>query len=338
MVLWRWLRMTGIGLAVVTLGLLSVWAAAALYFDLPVAGLRLPAAVIYLIGMLSAPWLLRDRWAATGVVASSFVLVLAWWLSLHPSNDRNWQPDVARRAWAEIDGDRITIHNVRNCDYHSETDYIPHWEIRTFDLSNIRGVDLFLTYWGSPWIAHPIISFDFGDGTHVAFSIETRKQVGEDYSTLRGFFRQYELIYIVSDERDVVRLRSNYRTGENVYLFHTKATPQLSRALFLEYLRRLNRMREHPEWYNALTNNCTTNIDVLAAAAQGMHPRWDWRILLNGRADQMMYERGNLAGDLPYADLKAKAFINPAAQAADQAPDFSQRIRAGRPGFQELQP
>src|ERR1700735_4811394 len=111
MVLRRWLRMAGIGLAIVILGLLSVWAAAALYFDLPVAWLRLPAAVIYLIGMLSAPWLLRDRWAATGVVASSFVLVLAWWLSLHPSNDRNWQPDVARRAWAEIDGDRITIHN-----------------------------------------------------------------------------------------------------------------------------------------------------------------------------------------------------------------------------------
>lgn len=327
--------MVGIGLVGVALGLLTVWAAAVLYFDLPVAWLRVPAALLYILAMISAPLLLRDRWAATGVLASGFVLILAWWLSLHPSNNRNWQPDVVRRAWAEIDRDRVTVHNVRNCDYRSETDYIPHWETRTFDLSKLRGVDLFLTYWGSPWIAHPIVSFDFGDDNHVAISIETRKEVGEDYSTIRGFFRQYELIYIVSDERDVVRLRSNYRTGENVYLFHTKATPQLARALFTEYMQRINRMQDHPEWYNALTNNCTTNIDVMTAAAQGKHPRWDWRVLLNGRADQMMYERGNLAGDLPYAELKAQAFINPTAQAANHAPNFSQQIRAGRPGFQE---
>ncbi len=327
--------MVGIGLGVVALALLTVWAAAALYFDLPVAWLRVPAALLYILAMILAPLLLRDRWASAGVLASGFVLVLAWWLSLRPSNNRNWQPDVIRRAWAEIDVDRVTIHNVRNCDYRTETDYIPHWEMRSFDLSKLRGIDLFLTYWGSPWIAHPIVSFDFGDGDHAAISIETRKEVGESYSAVRGFFRQYELIYIVSDERDVVRVRSNYRTGESVYLFHTKATPQLARALFFEYLRRVNHMRDHPEWYNALTNNCTTNIDVIAAAAQGKHPRWDWRLLLNGHADQMMYERGNLAGDLSYAELKAKAFINPAAQAADQDPDFSQRLRAGRPGFQK---
>lgn len=322
----------------VVLALLTIWAAAALYFDLPIAWLRLPAAVVYILVMIAACLRLPDRWAAAGLLAASFVLVLAWWLSLRPSNNRTWQPDVARRAWAEIDGDRITIHNLRNCDYHTELDYIPHWETRSFDLSKLRGVDFFLTYWGSPWIAHPIVSFGFGDGNHVAFSVETRKQIGESYSTLRGFFRQYELIYIVADERDVVRLRSNYRSGENVYLFHTKATPQLARALFLEYITRLNRMRDHPEWYNALTNNCTTNIDVLAAAAQGIHPSWDWRILLNGHAGEMMYERGNLAGDLPYAELKTRALINPAAQAADQAQDFSQRIRAGRPGFENLQP
>jgi hypothetical protein len=330
--------MVGIGLLVVALGLLTVWAAAALYFDLPVAWLRMPAAVVYILVMISVSLGLRDRWAAAGAIASSFLLALVWWLSLRPSNNRNWQPDVARRAWGEIDGDRVTIHNVRNCDYRSELDYVPHWETRTCDLSKLRGVDLFLTYWGSPWIAHPIVSFDFSDGDHVAFSVETRKQVGESYSTVRGFFRQYELIYIVSDERDVVRLRSNYRTGEDVYLFHTNATPHLARALFLEYLDRMNRMRDNPEWYNALTNNCTTNIDVLAAAAQGIRPSWDWRILFNGRADRMMYERGNLAGDLTYAELKTKAFINPAAQAADKAPDFSERIRAGRPGFQPLQP
>lgn len=329
----RWGIMFGIGLIAPVLSLLTAWAAAALYVDLPVLWLRAPAAFAYVLAMIAGAIFLRGRWITAAFVVSGFVLVLSWWLTLRPSNDRNWQADVERRPWAEIDGDRVTIHNLRNCEYRSETDYTPHWETRTVDLNQLRGVDIFLTYWGSPWIAHPIVSFDFGQGNHVAISIETRKQVGESYSTLRGFCRQYELIYIVSDERDVVRLRSNYRTGEDVYLFHTNATPQLARALFLEYLTRINRIRDHPEWYNALTNNCTTNISVLAAAAQGRHPRWDWRILFNGRADQMLYERGDLAGDLSYPELKAKAYINPAAKAADQAPDFSQRIRAERPGF-----
>ncbi|MGC2112132.1 MAG: DUF4105 domain-containing protein [Candidatus Korobacteraceae bacterium] len=320
-------------MTVLVLTLLTAWAAAALYFDLPVAGLRLPAALLYALVTISALALLKERWVVMGLAAAGFVLVLAWWRTLRPSNNRQWQPDVARRSWAEIDGDRVTIHNLRNCDYRTETDYLPHWETRTVNLSHLRGVDIFLTYWGSPWIAHPIVSFDFGDGNHIAISIETRKQVGESYSTFRGFFRQYQLIYIISDERDVVRLRSNYRTGEDVYLFRTNAALQLARALFLEYLARINRIRKHPEWYNALTNNCTTNISVLAASAQGIRPRWDWRILCNGRAGQMLYERGELAGDLPYAELKAKAYINPAAKAADRDPDFSRRIRAGRPGF-----
>ena len=335
MVWWRrCLRMLGIGLSILLLSLLTIWATAALYFDLPVAWLRLPLALVYVLGMIASVVLLRTRWAATLIVGAGFLLVLAWWLSLRPSNERRWQPDVAKRAWAEIEGDRVTIHNLRNCDYRTETDYTPRWETRTFDLRKLRGVDVFLTYWGSPWIAHPIVSFDFGDGNYVPISIEVRKQVGESYSAVRGFFRQYELIYIVSDERDVVRLRSNYRTGEDVYLFHTKASPDQARSLFLEYLERVNRMRDHPEWYNAITNNCTTNITVHAAAARDALPRWDWRILLNGRSDQMLYERGDLAGDLPYPELKQKALINPAARAANDDPDFSKRIRAGRPGFQ----
>ena len=329
----RWGAILTNAIIIVILGLLTAWAAAALYLDLHLAWLRLPAAVLYLAAMVGCGILLRGRWIAVASVAAGFVLVLLWWLSLRPSNNRSWQPDVARRAWAEIDGDRVTLHNLRDCDYRTEFDYTCQWETRTVDLSRLRGVDLFLTYWGSPWIAHPIVSFDFGGGNHVAMSIETRKQVGEDYSAFRGFFRQYELIYIISDERDLIRLRSNYRTGEDVYLFHTKASPQVARALFLEYLERINRMRDTPEWYNALTNNCTTNISVMTAAAQGIHPRWDWRILFNGRADQMLYQRGDLAGDLPYAELKAKAYINPAAKAAGEAPDFSQQIRAGRPGF-----
>jgi hypothetical protein len=324
----------GRGVAVLVVILLASWAMAALYFDLPIVSWRVPAAVVFGMFVLSLLILSRARRLGLAIVFTSFVFVLLWWLSLQPSNDRDWQPDVARTAWAEINGDQVTIHNFRNCDYRTETDYTAVWETRMVDLSRLRGLDVFITYWGSPWIAHPIVSFDFGDQGHVAMSVETRKQVGETYSAVRGFFRYYELIYTIADERDVVRLRTNYRTGEEVYLFHTRATPEQVRAIFLDYLSRANRLRDHAEWYNALTNNCTTNIAPHVAKARGRTVRWDWRILLNGKADEMMYERGDLAGDLPFAELKQKAHINATARTADHASDFSRLIREGRPGFQ----
>jgi hypothetical protein len=326
-------------LAIFFVALLTLWAAAALYFDLPLTSLRTPAALLYLVFVAGLIFFFKARWRGIVLSIAAFVVVLMGWLSLKPSNDRNWQPDVAETAWAEIHGNQVTIHNFRNCDYRSEFDYTPHWETRAVNLSNLRGIDIFITYWGSPWIAHPIVSFDFGDQGHVALSIETRKEVGRTYSAIRGFFRYYELIYTISDERDVVRVRTNFRHGEDVYLFHTRATPEQARVIFLDYLARANRMRDHPEWYNALTNNCTTNIVPYVADARNTKPKFDYRILLNGKADEMMYERGSLATDnLPLAELKAKVHINPAAQAADNAPDFSRRIRVGRPGFSEVGP
>jgi hypothetical protein len=329
--LWRRVaNLAGHALALLLALSLTVWAAAALYFDLlPGASLRTFGASSYGIAMVGTLLAFRGRGKGIAICLAGFALLLAWWLALKPSNDRAWQPDVAQTAWAEIDGDHVTIHNVRNCDYRTEGDYTPHWETRSYDLSQIRGMDIFLTYWGSPWIAHPIVSFQFGDNDYIAMSIETRKEVGEQYSAIRGFFRYYELIYTVSDERDVVRLRTNYRKGEETYLFHTQATPEHARATFLNYLMKINRIRNRPEWYNALTNNCTTNIATLAG-----EPQLDWRVLLNGRADQMLFERGDLAtGSLPFDQLKQQAHINAAARAANDAPDFSHHIREGRAGF-----
>jgi hypothetical protein len=329
--LWRRVAtLAGRGFALLLTLALTAWAAAALYFDLlPSTSLRTLGASSYGLAMVGALLTFRGRGKAIAICLAGFALVLAWWLTLKPSNDRAWQPDVVQTAWAEIDGDHVTIHNVRNCDYRTEGDYTPHWETRSYDLAQIRGMDIFLTYWGSPWIAHPIVSFQFGDNDYIAMSIETRKEVGEQYSAIRGFFRYYELIYTVSDERDVVRLRTNYRKGEETYLFHTRATPEHARATLLNYLKKINRIRNRPEWYNALTNNCTTNIATLAG-----EPQLDWRVLLNGRADQMLFERGDLAtGNLPFAQLKQQAHINAAARAANDAPDFSRRIREGRAGF-----
>jgi hypothetical protein len=314
--------------------LLTAWAAAALYFDFQVASLQLPLAVLYLVLMLGGFFCLRHRAIRVLVLFAGFVVVAFWWFSLKPTNHRNWQPDNAQTAWADIDGDHITIHNFRNCSYVTELDYTCQWETRSFDLANLTGADIFITWWGPTLIAHPITSFDFGPQGHVPVSIETRDVVGQSYSAVRGFFRQYELAYIVSDERDVVRLRTNFRKDEEVYLFRTTVRPEFARKIFLAYLQRVNELHNNPEWYNALTNNCTTNIDVSASEARDRKTVWDWRVLLNGKMDEMMYENGALVtGGLSLPALKAQAHINAAAKAADDSPDWSQLIRVGRVGF-----
>ena len=321
--MWKAFRFVLVSLGGLACLLATAWAVGALYFDLPIAWLRAPLALIYGLAMLAALLSIKGRWRAMGVVAAGFAVVLAWWFTIKPTEDRAWQPDVARRAWADIHGDEITLHDVRNCEYRTETDYTPRWETRVVHLSKLTGVDLAITYWGSPWIAHPIASFQFADSLPIAISIETRKAMGQDYSTLRGFYRQYELIYIPADERDVIRLRTNYRHGEDVYLYHTTASAERARAIFLEYLKHLNRLHEHPEFYNAITDNCTTNIRVAnVAAAGGKAPPWDWRILLNGKGDELLYQRGFIDRSLPFAELKARSLINPRAQAAEASPIF----------------
>lgn len=330
----RCLRWVGLALLWFMILALATWATAALYFDLPVPSLRLPAAIAFGISTLAALILIRGQGRKALACLAGFAAVLAWWLSIAPSNDRPWQPDVAETAWAEINGDLVTVHNVRNVDYRTETDYTPHWETRTYDLRDLRAVDLFVTFWGSPWIAHPIVSFQFGEDQHVAFSVETRKVVGQEYSALRGFFRQYELTYIVADERDVIRLRTNHRTGEEVYLYRTTIPPDAAREVFLGYLHSVNALHEAPAFYNALTSNCTTNIRIHTVPAAGRSAApWDWRLLLNGKGDEYAYQYRKLAGDLPFDELKRRAHINDAARAADQSADFSRLIRKGRPGF-----
>ena len=326
------------------IGLVVLWATAALYFDFNWPSLRLLLALLFLLSVCGAAYFAGATAPRMLVCLGGFLLVLAWWLTLKPSNHRNWQPDVAQTPWAEISGDKVVLHNFRSCDYRAEFDYTCQWQTRTLDLSQLSGVDIFVTYWGSPWIAHPILSFRFADGTYVAASIETRKEVGEEYSAIRGFFRAYELIYIFADERDLVRLRTNYRKDEEVYAFRTIAGPEWSRELFLEYLRRANDMHQHPQWYNAATDNCTTSI-FTQMAATGKLPAGSsahsWWIVLNGPGTKALYKSGNFAVDpgnpqMTFAEAMQKAHINEKARTVNDAPDFSEQIRAGRPGFAAL--
>src|SRR5438445_10262991 len=266
----------------------TAWAPGALYFDLPITWRRSPLALSYGLAMLAVLFLVKGRWRAMGVVAGGFAVVLAWWFTIKPSNEGNWQPDVAQLAWAEVNGDEVTLHNVRNCDYRTETDYTPRWETRTVRISQITGIDLAVDYWGSPWIAHPIASFQFADAPPLCFSIETRKKLGQAYSTIGGLYRQFELIYIVADERDVIRVRTNYRK-EDIYLYRTTISPAHARERFLEYTHSLNALRNKPRWYNAITTNCPTTIRTQHPPHERLP--WDWRILLNGKGDELLYER-----------------------------------------------
>jgi hypothetical protein len=212
----KMLRATGTTIMWLVLAVLTLWAVAAVYVDFRIAVLRIPVTLIYVLGIITIfVKLKRSLWAAA-LYLLGFCCVLAWWLTLKPSNVGNWQPDVDRTAWAEIDGDRVIIHNLRNCDYRTETDYANCWSDRTVYLSQIKAADLFLTNWGIRFASHPIVSFQFGDHEHIAFSIEARYKAGQTYSTILGCFRQYGLIFVAADERDVIRLRTNYRKDEEV--------------------------------------------------------------------------------------------------------------------------
>ena len=273
-------------------------------------------------------WRVRPFRKAAAIFLAAFLAALIGWFWIPPSNNRNWQPDVAVLPSATLDGEMLTVRNIRNCQYRSPTDCtVSHYD-KTFNLSTLQGADLFIVYWGSPLIAHTIMSFCFDDNQYLAISIETRKEVGEDYSAVKGFFKQFELFYVVADERDVIRLRTNYR-GETVYLYRLAAAPQIVRKVLLDYLDSINRLNDRPEWYNALTQNCTTAIR--GHTAPYAHGKMSWKITANGYLDTLLYERSAIDTTLPFEQLKAISRINDKALAAGDSPDFSTLIREGLP-------
>ena len=327
-----WLR--GVGAVVVGLivAVMTAWAAGAIFYsNLPGPRLRAGLAIGFvLVTVLSFVVLRRRRRTLAGFCAA-FALLLVWWLSIPASNQRDWQPEVSVTPWATIAGDRVTIHGVRNLDYRTETDFVPRWEDRAYDLGKLDSLDLIAVYWAGKPIAHIMLSFGFAGADYVTVSIETRKERGESYSTIAGFFKQYELVYIVADERDVVRVRTNYRQPqEDVYIYRLRTPRANIRRIFLDYLRTMNDLRDKPRFYNTLTTNCTTGALVHFRVNPQTPPR-SWKILLSGYVPDYAYDLGRLDTTRPFPELERMSRVNERAHAADKDPAFSQRIREGLP-------
>lgn len=252
-----------------------------------------------------------------------------WWFTRFPSHTRDWQDDVARMPTAEVSGERAVVRNVRNFRYRTRTDYGGRWEERSLDLSKLDGLDAFFSHWTGPHIAHTILSWSFSDGQHLAISIETRKRKGQEYSAIAGFLRQYELIYVAGDERDLIGQRV-FARGEEVYLYRLKVPPAAARKLLLEYFADMNRLARKPRWYNAFATNCTTAIRRRVLSAGGKLP-FSWRLFANGWLPELLYDMGSLDTSRPFAELKAEARINERALAGGVEGDFPSRIRAASP-------
>jgi hypothetical protein len=330
------LRIIGLVLCGLLVCGMAVWGALALHYsDLQSDALRDTLATAFAscgllaIAALGAP---RWRWHALGAFAVLFAGLLSWWSRIEPSNDRDWKTEVAVLPYVTFAGDRITVHSIRNFHYRSETDFTPAYYDRTFDLRELASVDLIASYWAGPNIAHIFLTFGFGPDEHLAISIERRDERDEGYSAIKGLFRQFELIYVVADERDVIRVRTNVRSDppEDVYLYRLQGPIENARRLLLGYLREINDLHERPEFYNTVLTNCTGNIWLHARVNPG-HLPYSWKILLSGHVPEYLHEHGRLDTRLPFSELKRRSHVNAAARAADDAADFSRRIRVGLP-------
>jgi len=297
---------------------------------LPVV-MRVPAA-LSVAGLLLISffrWRYR-RWLRITTLVI-FACVGALWTSLRPSHDRTWTQDVARVPWGEVRGDEVVVHNVRNFLYRTDEDFDARYEDRTVRLSDLSEVDILVTYWGSKPIAHIMVSFGFGDNQFLAISIETRKELGESYSAVNGFFRNYELAYVVADERDVVTLRTNYRDPqEQVYVLRTQIAIENGRKLFLDYIKSMNKLRDRPQFYNTLTTNCTTQV-LRHVWAFGSDARYNWQILLSGYVPEYLYDNDTLMPGMTLDEIMRSSLVNEKAQAVALDDTFSKAIRVGVP-------
>jgi Domain of unknown function (DUF4105) len=317
--------------------LLAAWGALALWFQVP-GGWALESVavglwIVFTLVILIALW--RGRLALGAVsFAVAFAVLLTWWSLIQPSNNRLWADEVAQTTTGVVDGDYVTLHNIRNFDWRTKTDYTQRWETRTYDLRRLNSLDMILSYWSMPAIAHVLISFGFDDDEHVVFSVEIRREKTESFSEIGGFFKEFELSVIASDERDVIRVRTNVR-GEDDYLYRLHMPVDDIRSLFLAYVSQANDVARKPRFYNTVTANCTTIIYHMMKRSVG-HLPLDYRLLLSGYLPGYVYKVGGLDTRYSLEELRVLGRITERAKESDRRPTFSADIRAGIPPLEPL--
>lgn len=318
--------------ATVAMALSAAWGACALWYRasrkpaLKILGAMLWAA--FGIGALAVLWQSRAvLWLAA--YAIGFLGLVLWWHRLRPSNDRVWADDVARMTSGTVSGNTVTLHNVRNFAWRTNSDYTQRWETRRYELDRLDSVDMIMSYWTGRMIAHMLISFGFTDGEHVAFSVEIRREKHQSFSEIGGFFKEFELSVIAADERDVIRVRTNVR-GEDAFLYRLVMPLAAMRSLFLAYVEEANRLVRTPRFYNTITVNCTTLVYHMMKRIAGGLP-WSYRVLLSGYMPEYVYRIGRL--DLRYSLTQLREFgrISERAKQADLSAAFSEDIRQGVP-------
>jgi hypothetical protein len=305
------------------------WATLAIWFlPLPGSWLRLTLAFAFFGFATWALWAPRSA-RRLAAFAAVYAVILIAWSTVEPSHDREWRPEVAVMPRVTVDGDRVRIAGVRNFDYRSRDDFTVRYEEREVSLLRMTGVDFFISYWAEGPVGHTFLSFLFEDAPPLSISIDTRPEVGEGFDPVGSLFKQFELIYIVGDEQDLVGLRASHRQ-EEIFLYHTRISPEFARRLFLIYADRINELADQAEFYQLLSNSCTVNI-IRYANAAGRVGRFSIKHLLNGLIDQYIYAAGVVDTSLPFEELRRRSRITAAAQAAAGSEDFSARIREGLP-------
>ena len=310
----------------------SAWSALALWFRLPAPeGVRALAAGLFVVLGLAAIAALFLRRSLIGLIVFALVFggVLVWWSAIKPPADGDWAPDVARQTTGTIEGDILTLSDVRDFDWRADEDFTERWSKRSYDLSKLKTLDLFLAYWAGPEMAHVMMSFGFENGDYLTWSVEVRREKSGEFSPIADAFKSHTLIYLATTERDSVRLRSNVR-GEDVRLYRLNTPPENARALLLEYALQSTALAAQPKWYNSITANCATVVFKIVRAAGGTFPL-DWRLVVNGFLPGYLYDHRVVVTTMPLSELMERARINAQAKAADQSPDFSQAIRVGVP-------
>jgi hypothetical protein len=322
----------GFGLFCLVTALVGAVLALALWFQAQPAPLWIGLWIAALVASL-ALGLRRGLRAGIGLALACLAVFLLWWATITPSNERDWQPDVAELLTGAVDPDdpsRVTLENVRNFDWQSERDFDARWERRSYDLDTLTGVDLVLTYWSGPAIAHTIVSFGFADGEHLAFSVGIRPTRGEAYSSLAGFFKVYELVVTAADERDAIRLRTSVQEGNSVHLYRVRMPPEIARGLFLEYLALANGLAERPRFYRTILANCTTIVWGLVDRLEPGLP-FDRRVLLPGYLPSYLHDRGALDPRFTLAELEAMSRLPADLPASLEGRAFSAALREGIP-------